>query len=441
VRRPLRLYRVLFPIAFLVLLPGFAMRMLRRGGFRENFGDRVGRYRAEKLRRFHAGQWTWIHSISVGETLVALKLARALHAQETASQIVISVTTSTGFTLARTQCEPWMEVIYNPLDTASIVNAALETIRPAQLIFVEGELWPNLLAECWRRQIPISVVDARLSPRSERRFRRFKRWISPVLRLVNAIHVTDEAEAQRWLALGVDPAGVHPVGSIKFDEPPVRESTRTPQFRALLEAHGVAADAPILLGGSTWDPEESVLAEIASALREKFPDLCLIIVPRHVERTPEILRKLGSGGHRAVRRSTLNDASAGSFAAPRFNTLLVDTTGELRDWYGLATIVFVGKSLRAHGGQNPAEPAALGKPVLFGPHMENFAALAGKLVHDSAAEQVANAAALHRAIEHLLESPEERARRGQRAMAALCAHRGAAARSAALLLEPVRATG
>ncbi|HEX5175775.1 MAG TPA: glycosyltransferase N-terminal domain-containing protein, partial [Chthoniobacteraceae bacterium] len=371
-------------------------------------------------------------------TLVALKLARALQAQKPASQIVISVTTSTGFALARTQCEPWMEVIYNPLDTAAIVNAALASIRPAQLIFVEGELWPNLLVECSRRQIPTSVVDARLSPRSERRFRRFKRWISPVLRLLNAIHVTDEEEAQRWLGLGVDPARVHRVGSIKFDEPPVRESTRAHQFRALLEAHGVAPDAPILLGGSTWDPEESVLAGIASGLRAKFPGLCLIIVPRHVERTPEIVRKLSNDGHRVVRRSTLTDATAGSPAAPRLNTLLVDTTGELRDWYELATIAFVGKSLRAHGGQNPAEPAALGKPILFGPHMENFAALAGKLVRDQGAEQVANATDLHRAIQHLLESPDERTRRGGCAMAAVSAHRGAAARSAALLLKPRR---
>jgi 3-deoxy-D-manno-octulosonic-acid transferase len=440
-RASLRLYNLLFPLVFLGLLPGIAMRMARRGGFREHFGERLGRYSPGKVARFRAGQWTWIHSISVGETLVALKLARALHAQDPSLQIVISVTTSTGFALATNGREPWMEVIYNPLDTRAIVVATLDLIRPDQLIFVEGELWPNLLGECWRRHIRTSVVDARLSPRSERRFRRFQRWIAPLLRLLDAVHVTAREEIARWVALGVDAARVHHVGSIKFDDPPAPpESPRADQFRALLLAHGIPANAPILLGGSTWPPEERVLAEITAALRDKFPHLCLIVVPRHVERAPEILRELSTTPLRVVRRRTLRETATKSDAVAPFDVLLVDTTGELRDWYQLATIVFVGKSLEAHGGQNPAEPAALGKVVVFGPHMENFAAVAAKLVSENAALQVPDATGLRGTIAHLLEAPDERAERGKRAMAALSAHRGAAERAATLLLEAVRAT-
>jgi 3-deoxy-D-manno-octulosonic-acid transferase len=422
-------------LVFLVLLPAFALRMMRRGGFRKHFGERLGRYGAEKLDRFRMHKWTWIHSISVGETLVALKLARALHARDSSLHIVISVTTSTGFSLAASRRDPWMEIIYNPIDIRSVVNSTLDAIRPGQLIFVEGELWPNLLAECWRRHIRTSVVDARLSPRSERRFRRFKRWISPLLRLLETIHLTEQSDAGRWIALGLDRNRLAHVGSIKFDEPPPTDSPRAHQFRALLQASGIAANAPILLGGSTWDPEEEILAEIASGLREKFRDLCLILVPRHVERSAEILRRLGSRGVRVVRRSSLHEPPADGNVPTPIDALLVDTTGELRDWYDLATIVFVGKSLVAHGGQNPAEPAARGKPVLFGPHMENFAAIASKLVSENAGVQVADAAQLHREVEYLLQNPDEREARGARAMVALSAHRGAAERSAALLLS------
>jgi 3-deoxy-D-manno-octulosonic-acid transferase len=250
------------------------------------------------------------------------------------------------------------------------------------------------------------------------------------------IHVTQSDDIERWVALGIDPTRIRQVGSIKFDDPLVTSSSCADEFRTLLRGRAIADEAPIVIGGSTWDPEEATLAQVTAALRKRFPALLLIVVPRHVERTADILRKLAAAGVRAMRRTELGRSTPTN--SPRdsaaFDVLVVDTTGELRDWYELGTIVFVGKSLVAHGGQNPAEPAALGKPILFGPHMENFAALAEHLMRERAAVQVTGEIELRREIESLLENEAMRRERGERAKAALAPHRGATRRTAALLL-------
>lgn len=433
-RRSLFLYNLLFPFAFVALLPGFLARMLRRGNFREHFGQRLGRYKAADRQRLADGRWIWIHSISVGETIIALKLARALHAEDPSLQVLVSVTTSTGFALACQATESWLQVSYNPIDAAPIVRRALDLIRPVRLILVEGETWPNLLAECHRRGISVALVDARISRRSEARFGRFRRWITPIFRLLDVVCVTDAADTARWQALGVAASRIHHTGSIKFDEPPSNASSRVEEFRALLAQLGVVAETPILLGGSTWAPEEKTLAEILRMVRANHPNLFLILVPRHVERTSDILRDLAPLGLRVIRRSELSAISDESSSnSPRCDILLVDTTGELRDWYALATVVFIGKSLEAFGGQNPAEPAALGKPVVTGPHMENFAGLIQLLTSHDAVVQAPDIATLGQHLLALLSDAPRRAELGTRAREALGVHRGATARVASLL--------
>ncbi|MEA3213772.1 MAG: 3-deoxy-D-manno-octulosonic-acid transferase [Chthoniobacter sp.] len=432
-RRSLFVYNLLFPLVFLALVPGYLSRMFRRGGFRENFSQRLGRYSEADRSRFASGRWFWIHSISVGETLIALKLAHELHQRDPALRLVISVTTSTGFALARQSCSEWLTVLYNPIDAPSIVCAALDLIRPAHLILIEGEAWPNLLAECHRRGIPVALVNARLSPRSERRFLRARFWVSPVFRLIDLLCVCDPADVARWRALGLREDTLRVTGSIKYDSaadaPPARED----EFRALLAPLGVGPATPILVAGSTWAPEEKILAQTFLELRRTFPQLFLIIVPRHVERSAEILRELSSLHLRILRRSSLPLPSPGPCDA-----VLVDTTGELRDWYALATVVFVGKSLPGVaeiGGQNPAEPALLGKPTVFGPHMENFAALVGLLLSQDAAVRADEPASLTQALATLLHDPALRLSLGNSARRALLEHRGATTRTAAALLR------
>lgn len=431
-RRVLLLYRLLFPFVFVAMLPGVLLRMWRRGGFQQKFAQRLGRYSAADRARFASREWIWIHSISVGETLVALKLARACHEREPAIGVLLSTTTTTGFAEASKAASDWLEPIYNPLDARSVVRRALDALRPRQLVLIEGEVWPNLVAECTERGIPVSLAAARLSPRSERRFRKFRAFTGPIFRMLKSIGVPEPEDVDRWEQLGVPRERIHCTGSIKFDDPgttPQREA----EFRALLTSLGVREGAPILVAGSTWAPEEETLAHALIELRSEFPDLFLILVPRHIERTEAILRDLAPLDLRIARRSALN-AQTSTAAAPHI--LLVDATGELRDWYSVATITYVGKSLPGVadvGGQNPGEPAALGKPVVFGPHMENFAAVVALLLQSRAAVQIPAASNLAPELAALLRDPGLRSRMGAAGRSALTKHRGATARTAELL--------
>ena len=429
-RRSLLVYNLFFPLVFVFLLPGFLLRMFRRGSFRDKFGQRLGRYDAEDRARFASGRWLWIHSISVGETLVALKFARELHAQAPEFQIALSVTTSTGFKMATDAACDWLAALYNPIDDPRCVREALDLVRPEKLLLIEGEVWPNLVAECRERGIPVSLINARLSLRSEQRMLVTRFWVGPIFRLLAEVFVPEEEDIARWHSLGVLREKIRVTGSIKYDSPdggPTREA----EFRALLAPLGVSANTPILLGGSTWFPEEKTLADALLHLRAGFPDLFLLIVPRHVERSAEILRALAP--LRVALRSDLPRAE-------KCDALLVDTTGELRDWYSLATIVFVGKSLpqvEHAGGQNPAEPAALGKPVLFGPQMDNFAAIVGHLIEAGAARTVADLAALESEAAALLQNPAARASMAAAARTALARHTGATGRAVRALLNPL----
>lgn len=430
-RRSLLVYNLLFPLILLALLPGLLARMLRRGGFRENFGQRLGHYSPATRTRFASGRWWWIHSISVGETLVALKLAQELHRRDPDLHIALTVTTSTGFALARNAHADWLEILYNPIDARTIVASALDLIQPERLVLVEGEAWPNLLATCRTRQIPVTLANARLSPRSERRFLKARYWIAPIFDLIDQICVPEATDILRWQRLGIRAHRLHVTGSIKFDSASDAPLARTTEFRTLLESIRVDSTRPILLAGSTWAPEEKILTTAFVALRHEFPDLFVIIVPRHIERTAEILSNLAEFDLRIRRRSSL-PATEPSPA----DVLIVDTTGELREWYALASVVFIGKSLPGVtevGGQNPAEAAALGKPILFGPHMENFAAVVELLQNHRAAITVSDPATLVTTIGALLRDPTECNNLGEYGRLAITGHRGATARTVELL--------
>jgi len=436
-RRSLRIYNLAFPLVFLGLLPGFLLRMLRRGGYRDKFMQRLGRYTPEEKQRFAGGGWLWLHSISVGETLLALKLARQMRVLDPAARIALSVTTSTGFAVAREAACDWLEVIYNPLDLPGIVRAALDAVQPRRLIFIEA-IWPNLLAEATRRGVPVAFVP-RLSPRSEARFRRARALAGPLFRLIDVLAVQEPEDVARWQSLGVDAARIRVTGNAKFDHVE-GGGERVAEFRGLLRQLGVSDDAPILLGGSTFAGEELALAKIYRELRgavagfsepgrgghKQFPGLFLILVPRHFERTPEVLADLDSLGLRVALRNTTAPAPA--------DVLVINTTGELRDWYHLATVVFIGKSLTAQGGQNPVEPVLAGKPVVCGPHMENFAAIVSRWLEADAVVQVRDENELKSQIADLLATAACRDALAARARAIVAVHLGATERTARAVL-------
>src|SRR5213595_3176898 len=425
------IYNLFWPIGLLFFLPGYCAKMIRRGGYREKFGQRVGIYGHEVRNRLSNQHSTWLHAVSVGEVNIALKLANALRAFEPDLHCVLTTTTTTGFALANQNAPSWMEVMYTPLDYWPIMRRAFSAIRPARIVLVEAEIWPNLAAEAHTRRISLALVNARLSPRSERRYQRFRFFLAPTFRLLDLVCAQEPEDAARWQRIGVERSRIKCTGSIKYD-PDVQSQA----VAALLwDASSVGIpDGAVLFGGSTHRGEEQILATIFLRLRQQFPSLRLFIAPRHVERLREIRAQLDALGLRVA----LASKARMDGEAYEADCVLLDTTGELQRWYAIATVVFVGKSLTAHGGQNPVEPILAGKPVVFGPHMENFATLAKTLVSKDAAMQVNDTGSLERALAELLGDNDARQRLVRNAQVALREHQGATARAVALLhaLEP-----
>ena len=420
------IYNLFWPIGLFFFLPGYFTKMIRRGGYREKFGQRLGIYDRELRDRLSKQRSIWLHAVSVGEVNIALKLAHALRALESDLRCVLTTTTTTGFALARKNAPPWMEIMYTPLDYWPIMHRAFSVIRPARILLIEAEVWPNLAGEAHTRQIPLVLVNARLSPRSERRYRRFQFFVAPIFRLLDLVCVPEEEDIERWTALGVPADRIQVTGSIKFD-PDVQPENQT---MAASVSNALSSNSLVLFGGSTHRGEEKILAGIFLSLRQQFPALRLFIAPRHVERLQEIRAELGAFPMRvALASQSLQGRDADA------DCILLDTTGELQRWYGIATVVFVGKSLTAHGGQNPVEPILAGKPVVFGSHMENFTTLVRRLVSNNGAIQVADADSLEGAVAELLRDAYARKRLVQNARVALSDHQGATARAAALVRE------
>jgi 3-deoxy-D-manno-octulosonic-acid transferase len=420
------IYNLLWPLALVFFLPGYLVKMFRRGGYREKFGQRLGNYDAHLRARLYWKKSIWLHAVSVGEVTIALKLARQIRILKPDVHCVLTTTTTTGFAFANQNAPDWIEVMYSPLDFWPIMRRAFAAIRPTAIILVEAEVWPNLVAEAHAGKIPIALVNARLSPRSEKRFRMFRSFVAPTFRLLDAICVQNLEDLERWRALGVEADRIHHVGSIKYDP---QNAEVDPDLPAAILAGFGLEKRTVIFGGSTHSGEEKVLAEVFRALRKDFVDLLLILAPRHTERTAEIQRELEAIGFHVALRSQL------PVLDPSLDCLLIDSTGELRDWYGVATLAFIGKSLLARGGQNPAEAILAGKPVVFGPHMENFAVLADTLVTQRGALQVNSATELQLAMSALLANPDDREEMARNARKALDTHRGAAARTAQLIVD------
>jgi 3-deoxy-D-manno-octulosonic-acid transferase len=328
--------------------------------------------------------------------------------------------------------------MYTPLDYWPIMRRAFSVIRPARIVLIEAEIWPNLAAAANARRISLALVNARLSLRSERRYRRFRFFVAPTFRLLDLVSVPEQQDIERWAGLGVARDRVRVTGSIKYD-PHVQ--AQIPAVAASMPASPELCDgareassvAPlgrvVLFGGSTHRGEEEILARIFLRLRQQFPSLRLFIAPRHVERLCEIRAQL----NRLPLRVALATEARRGGEVNEADCILLDTTGELQRWYDIATVVFIGKSLTAHGGQNPVEPILAGKPVIFGPHMENFATLAEALVSKKAAIQIQGDDSLQQAIAELLRDSEARQRLVHNAREVLSAHQGATARAAALI--------
>lgn len=430
------IYNVLFTLVYLVMLPSFVRRMRKRGGYRAHFGQRFGRYEPEILKALGDGKKRlWVHAVSVGEAYVAGKILDEIRAARPGVSVVVSTTSSTGYKVCEGLLREGDVLVYFPLDFPWAVRRALNAIEPEALILTESELWPNMLRQCHQRAIPVVLMNGRISDRSFPRYKALRYFFGPVLRMIREIQVQFETDRDRIVAMGAAPDTVKVMGTVKFDvNPPSPEKCAL--VKAGLREAGFPEDAPILLGGSTWPGEEAVLLRSYAKIRAVCPAFRLVLVPRHQERGNEVEALIRDAGWTCCRRSR-RDQVAESETAPA--VLLADTTGELFAFHAIASLTFVGKTLAPNvGGQNMIEPCALGKPVVVGPHTENFAGPMAILQKAGALRVAPSETEVEQALVELASNKEARDALGHTAATTVAQQAGSLARGVASLLAAIQ---
>jgi len=426
------LYNILFWVGFVVTLPRYFWRMRRRGNWQKDFGQRFARYDAKFKQAITNRHTFWMHAVSVGEVNICTQLISVLEPRVPNLKFVVSTTTSTGMGELQSKLPNHISKIYYPIDHRGWVRRALNIIHPEAIVLVEAEIWPNFLWRAFDMRIPLFLVNARLSERSYRGYRRLAFLFRPIFRSFTGVGVQNESDAARLRELGCRPEAIHIVGNLKFDAAKLNER-RLLDVPAMFEQLGVKPGTPILVAGSTHAGEEAILAEQLLRLREKFPELFLVLVPRHFERCKDVGRELTACGIKFVFRSELTESNR--FRSGELECLLVNTTGELRYFYEHATVIFVGKSLTAEGGQNPIEPGALGKAMVFGPNMQNFLDVVRAFLAQDGAVQVPDAAGLEKALIQLLSDPNRREQLGRNALRVVRENLGAIDRTVDMIVK------
>jgi len=347
-------------------------------------------------------------------------------------KIVVSTTTTTGMGQLESKLPTHVSKIYYPIDRRSCVARALACIKPEAIVLVESEIWPNFLWRAFDLGKPVFLVNARLSDRSYRRYKRFGFLFRSLFRSFTGVGAQNEADAAKLRELGCRSEAIHVVGSLKFDAATLNER-RWLDVPAMLRQIGVRPGNGVLLGGSTHPGEEAILADAFLRLRRQFPDLFLVLVPRHFERSREVGRELTARGINFVFRNEI--MSHTDFLPDEVNCLVVNTTGELTNFYESADVIFVGKSLTAQGGQNPIEPGALRKAIVFGPHMQNFAEVVRNFLAQDGAVQVSDSAGLEKALGELLADPHRRQQLGENALKVVRENLGAIDRTVEMIVR------
>src|SRR5262252_4683442 len=285
------LYNILFSIFFVLAAPYYFWRMHRRGNWQQGFAQRFGRYDAKFKQAITNRHVLWLHAVSVGEVNICTQCIRVLEPRLPNLKIVVSTTTTTGMEELQRKLPNHISRIYYPIDFRAFVSHALNTIRPEAIVLVEAEIWPNFIWRARSMGIPLFLVNARLSERSYPRYKLFRFIFRPLFRAFTGIGAQNEADAAKLRQLGCRPEAIHVGGSLKFDAAKLDERRRL-DVQAMLRQLGVPVGAPVLVGGSTHPGEEAILAEQFLRLRQKFPDLFLVLVPRHFERCREVGREL-----------------------------------------------------------------------------------------------------------------------------------------------------
>ncbi|MES2489893.1 MAG: lipid IV(A) 3-deoxy-D-manno-octulosonic acid transferase [Pseudomonadota bacterium] len=406
----LRSMRWLYTFLLYLLAPLVLLRLLWRGLELRDYWFRWNE-RFGFVNRPEQDVAVWVHAVSVGESLAALPLIRALIARHGERRVLVTTMTPTGSARVREALGDQVLHTYVPYDLPDAVARYITRMRPQQVVVMETELWPNLFRALAKRKIPLTIANARLSPRSFRGYMRFRSSISGVLADCTRIAAQSEADAQRFHALGAAERKVSVMGNIKFDMALPDEQ--------IANGHALRDGAPTWIAASTHEGEEDAALTVHREVIKTFPNARLILVPRHPQRFDAVEKLIQKTTLSMQRRSALNGA------APSASVLLGDSMGEMFIYFSMADVAFVGGSLVPVGGHNVLEPAALGLPVLFGPQMHNFVAARDLLLETNAAEQVATNIKLTYAVLELLRDPARAQAMGQAGQKAVAANRGA----------------
>lgn len=419
------LYTLVYAFFLVFALPGYLLKMKRRGGFGTGLLERFGYYRISQSDEPRGG--LYVHAVSVGEVMIALKFIRSWKTAQ-GGPVVLSVSTSTGHAMARSADIKGLRVTYSPLDFPWLTTRCLKRFEPQVIALVEAELWPNFAASARKLGIPMAIINARLSSRSERRYRMVRPLSRAFYSVLSAMGVQDKVDARRFEQIGVRPDIIHVTGSIKFDQDSAAKAERKPEYEEILRT--LSGGKPVILAASTHAGEEVF---IARAIKKAggFP----VIVPRHAERRHEVFRELDHDGWQCILRTDRNIPKIVKDVC-----YVVDTTGELRDWTALASIVVIGKSFFATGGQNPAEAVACSVPVVAGPHMENFGGIMNLLIGVDGITQCLPEH-LSPVLAGMIENPLDAHAQASRAHIALKAHFGASARSVKMVRMLIPGSG
>jgi len=414
---------LIYVLLLVLLSPVILFRMAWRGKYREGLWEKLS---GDAPHRIGERPCLWFHAVSVGEVLLLRPLVREMTRRRPGWDVVISTTTPTGLSVAR-RTFPDQITFYAPLDFSWATRRAMGRIRPTVLALVELELWPNLIRAAKRSGAKVAIINARLSARSHRGYRRIRGPLGSTLNLIDVVAAQDEDYARRFVDLGVPAERISVTGSVKFDGlESDRDNART---RELREELGLSNSDLVFVAGSTMEGEEAAALSAYRAAKRHHPRLRLVLVPRHAERFDAVARMLEDAGETVIRRGRGDSAPKGGAGAST-PVILIDTIGELGAVWGLADVAFVGGSLLpGRGGQNMMEPAAYGASVMFGPHTANFREIVDQLLARNAARRVAGSSELTLRLQEDLDDPENAAARGAAGRRFVLAQHGASGRT------------
>ena len=422
------LYNLAFAVFAIFYLPFFLLKLRQAEDPKALWRERWGIFPEAWAQKFSGKKVIWVHAVSVGEVMAVERFLQEWLNSTQEYDFVLTTVTPTGQRIAQKLASEKVHVCYFPFDLTFVVKRFLAIFKPACLLLVETEIWPNLLTEAQAQNIPVGIINARLSERSLKRYRAFSWLFEPLWIGLDFVLAQTEEDADRFRKLGISGESVREMGNMKFDQHAEQIQTSGVDISGLRQAWGCEVEDLVFIAGSTHPGEEEMLANVFATLRSKFQQLRMILAPRHIERSEAIVKKLSrSYGFRTTLSLQREKDQA-------FDILVLNQLGILRNLYQIADLVFIGGSLIPHGGQNPIEPARFGKAILHGPYVFNFQKIYQQLDEDQGALRVSAPDELSSAAGRLLADAPGRQEMGKKAFQFINRLRGASKRQAGWIL-------